>query len=76
MTKPSDRFRTYDVENGVVIAGDVGWLPGVYDTAETAIEAFTLMSEDDVLSNLSHIYRADGLNRPVTRADLRVTAPA
>jgi hypothetical protein len=51
----------------VVSENDV-WLPGVFDSPETARRAADFPRE--ALHELRRIYHVDGENRPVTMADL------
>ena len=51
-----------------VVAENGTWLPGIYESDAVARRAARL--PDAALLALSHIYKVDGENRPVTAADL------
>lgn len=55
-------------ENGI-------WVPGIYDSYETAKLAATL-KDRDIIAFLEHIYSADGEDRPVTLDDVETTIAA
>lgn len=67
----SDQISTYEV-NGAWVVAQGYWLPGGYEDEATARYACRYPFE--VLQELNdRIYRVDGENRPITRADLKAT---
>lgn len=66
---PRVRGNFYELEDGKWCASLYGWLPGYYDTLETARKAPYLSRP--ILDGLNkHICHVDGENRAITMADI------
>lgn len=63
-----DNVNTYKVKGGWVVSENEMWLPGSYDSEQTARYAATM--SDAVLRAVQPICWVDGGNRNITRADL------
>jgi hypothetical protein len=63
-------IKTYEVEGQWVMSQDEVWLPGSYDTEQTARDAVELVDEqgfDEFQHRINHVSRE---NRAITAADL------
>jgi hypothetical protein len=61
-------IQTYQVDDGWVVSVNEQWVPGVYDSDETARSACVF--SDVQLKALVSIWNHKGENRPATMADL------
>lgn len=59
----------YKVDDAWVVADNGTWLPGCYDTKDTACAAATF--SDSVLAAVEPICQVTGSNRPITLNDLK-----
>lgn len=59
-----------------VVSQNSVWVPGVYDSAETAALAAQKLNDTEIVYLLGRIYEFDGINRPVNMDDLFFAIPA
>jgi hypothetical protein len=56
-------------ENRYVVSENGVWVPGIYDSAETAKKAPKL-TDEEIVTHLGHIFHADKEDRAVTLDEL------
>lgn len=65
-------YEVREVATGEFVVSHTGsWIPGVYNSAETAVEVAENFTDSEIEELFGPIYTVEGENRPVTLVDYR-----
>lgn len=65
-------YEVSEVATGEFVISHTGsWLPGIYNSAETAVEVAENFTDSEIEELFGPIYTVEGENRPVTLVDYR-----